>query len=67
MSWTSCNSCKDDGVVHAFAVCLTDSMGSLVFFFFWGGGGGGLALKETFYFTVHGYSPIMLHKFLCYS
>ena len=62
MSWTSCNSCKDDGVVHAFAVCLTDSMGSLVVVFW-----GGLALKETFYFTVHGYSPIMLHKFLCYS
>ena len=41
MSWTSCNSCKDDGVVHAFAVCLTDSMGSLVVVF-WGGGRGGL-------------------------
>ena len=25
----------------------------------WGGGGGGHALKETFCFTVHEYSPIM--------
>ena len=32
MSCTSCNLCKDDGVVHACAVCFTNSMG--------GGGGG---------------------------
>ena len=35
VSCTSCNLCKDDGVVHACAVCLTNSVG--------GGGGGGLA------------------------
>ena len=29
MSCTSCNLCKDDGVVHACAVCLTNSVGSL--------------------------------------
>ena len=32
LSRTSCNLCKDDGVVHACAVCLTNSIG--------GGGGG---------------------------
>ena len=29
VSCTSCNLCKDDRVVHACAVCLTNSMGSL--------------------------------------
>ena len=53
VSWTSCNSCKDDGVVHAFAVCLTDSMGSLVVvfcLFFLGGGGGGTCFKRNLLF-----------------
>ena len=53
MSCTSCNLCKDDGVVHACTVCLTDSVGTLIW------GVGGHALKETFCFTVHEYSPIM--------
>ena len=58
MSCTSCNLCKDDGVVHACAVCLTNSMG---------GGGVRNLLKRKLCFTVHGYTPIMLCKFLCYS
>ena len=31
------------------------------------GGGGGDLLIRKLCFTVHGYSPIMLCKFLCYS
>ena len=37
--------CKDDGVVHACTVYLTDSMGSLVC-----GGGGGTCFKGNFLF-----------------
>ena len=55
VSCTSCNLCKDDGVVHACAVCLTNSMG-----------GEETCLKGNL-FIVHGYTPIMLCKFLCYS
>ena len=54
VSCTSCNLCKDDGVVHACTVRLTDSMGSLVW-----GVGGGTCFKGNLLFTVHEYSPIM--------
>ena len=47
VSCTSCNLCKDDGVVHACAVCFTNSVG------------GGDLLKRKLCFTVHGYSSIM--------
>ena len=59
MSCTSCNLCKDDGVVQACAVCLTNSMGSL--------GVEGDLLKRKLCFTVHGYSPNTFCKFLRYS
>ena len=40
VSCTSCNLCKDDGVVHACAVCFTNSVG-----------GGDLLKRKLFYCT----------------
>ena len=59
VSCTFCNLCKDDGVLHACAVSYQQH-GFIR-------GGEETCLKGNFVFTVHGYSPVMLSKFLCYS